>query len=180
MIILRGKNINNTRHQKVIYGDVSNLGANTLAAAWLLKQKYNEEDMGWIDKDPVKWRRLVFNTQFMLYMEQQLGPLHCEYCGQRDLKVLMWYHKQGVPKKCTVDHFRPKSLHPHLSEDTMNLFIVCNTCNEKKGDRDDNDESVIAFRYDDSVRSSFVFDESALVSWKKSKNFGKLNLYKNE
>ena len=143
---------------KTIYGEPS---PGTLGDFWLLKEEYNRLDPSWINRKQEQWRRLVFNDQFMHYMHDHFKELHCEYCGKPNLKIFKWYERKEVEIICTVDHFLPKKDYVHLTEDPNNLFISCHKCNnDKKANIVSEDE--LKYRYDDSIRSKFVFDESKL------------------
>lgn len=143
---------------RTIYGEPS---PGTLGDYWLLQDEYRRLDPTWIDKKPAQWRSLVFHDQFMNYMLQQFGELHCEYCGRPDLKIFKWYEKKDLKIMCTVDHFLPQKKNPELKEDPNNLFICCNKCNQNKKEKIVSEEQ-IAYRYDDSIRAKFIFDESVL------------------
>jgi len=133
----------------------------TLGDYWLLKDEYKRMDPTWISEHPDQWKRLNFNDQFMNYMLDQFGELHCEYCSKPNLKIFKWYEEQDKKTICTTDHFYPKGSYPHLAEDSSNLIISCFKCNNNKGEKI-YDENRIAYIYDDKIRSNFVFDESKL------------------
>lgn len=50
----------------------------------------------------------------------------CVYCAIHE-------NENGGPRGFTVEHFRPKSLFPHLTTDYENLLYGCNVCNPYKG-----------------------------------------------
>lgn len=59
---------------------------------------------------------------------EALEPLtqnHCAFCDA---------HALGVASRQTIEHFRPKSTHPHLAYAWANLFLCCDVCQQAKGD----------------------------------------------
>lgn len=148
--------------QRTIYGSPS---PGTLGDYWLLVDKYRREDPTWIEDKPDQWRRLCFNDQFMVHMQNHCEDLHCEKCGTENLRIYKWYEKKNYSDMSTVDHFLPRQTHPELTETPSNLFIFCYSCNNKKANKVLSKDD-LKYRYDDNIRNSFIFDESKLSNKK--------------
>ena len=138
-----------TTHVKVQHVVFGHPTSGTYADYVLLKNFY-------IEKDPIpnnvkkaeKFKQMLFNTNFLLFMVKKYGELHCEYCGKENLIL---YHWKNDKIKCydnmaTVDHFLPKSIYPKLAKDYNNLKVCCHICNRKKKDFIW-DESTLKFSY---------------------------------
>lgn len=63
------------------------------------------------------------NNLLLPYLRVETN-FHCSFCD-------------GFPLDSTgetIEHFRPKSIHPYLSYFWKNLFYCCNYCNQNKGE----------------------------------------------
>jgi hypothetical protein len=68
----------------------------------------------------------------------------CGYCRSHESIF-------GSVRNMTIDHFRPKSLFPHLICEYGNLHYCCNECNTYKGDRWPTDAELIkGYRFVDA------------------------------
>lgn len=67
-----------------------------------------------------------FNTyqKYKPYLREDFH-YRCVYCTIHE-------NEYGGPRGFTVEHFRPKSLFPHLAVDYQNLLYGCNVCNPYK------------------------------------------------
>lgn len=84
-------------------------------------------------KNPGKYKRMMFNYNFLIKMRNIYSNLHCVYCN-KNLKI---YPFSFVQKRrgdtATADHFLPKFLYPDLEFKEKNLRVSCSSCNSKKG-----------------------------------------------
>jgi 5-methylcytosine-specific restriction endonuclease McrA len=88
----------------------------------------------WAKKNPERWEQLEFNFLFLKEVEKQLGRLHCEYCGQKNLVIYEFHEKVNNKDVATADHFYPKSKYPELAKVKSNMIVSCHDCNSNKKD----------------------------------------------
>ena len=116
----------------------------------LLLEQYKRLDEEWItDEGSISgaWKQLNFNTQWLEYMLKKYGELHCEWCPKKYLYIKAW-NGSKIPGRhmATVDHFFPRSTHPHLAFNKKNLLVSCEKCNNKRRHKYANKE-LIKFPY---------------------------------
>lgn len=74
-----------------------------------------------------------FSTMIQKYRNED-GKVYCQLksCGgEIDLSL-----PRNTPAGCTIDHIMPQELYPDLVLDTSNHQPMHNTCNKKKGMKD--------------------------------------------
>lgn len=104
----------------------------------LLKRKLESQGEGKVleavkQKDPKRYKQMVFNMAFLKEMRRKHKRLHCVYCGKRRLRIYEFSEKCRRSDMATADHYLPKSLYPNLEFDKTNLRVCCDSCNSKKG-----------------------------------------------
>ncbi len=94
------------------------------------------------------FKQMLYNTKFLQHVLKEHGELHCEYCGEENLRLYHWKHDKikSHHDMATVDHFLPKSEFPELAKDYDNLKVCCYKCNQDKKD-DIWDKSTLKYSY---------------------------------
>ncbi len=73
-----------------IYSICDNPTPGTWGSHQLLLEEYKRLDEEWqlgVDGEPSgAFKQLLFNTHVLEYMLEKYGELHCEYCGEPNLK----------------------------------------------------------------------------------------------
>lgn len=95
-------------------------------------------------------------------------------CGYTDCSQL-WF---GGSNSFHIDHFKPKSIHPHLETEYSNLVYSCSYVNIAKGDDDSDyldpcDDDYNEHFYRDKVGNIFPVPQSAKANYM----FAKMKLY---
>jgi 5-methylcytosine-specific restriction endonuclease McrA len=69
-------------------------------------------------------------------LKTRRGP--CILCGQPIDYTLPFVNPDGTrnPGAFTLEHIKPRSTHPHLVEDPTNCAPAHYSCNQRKGDRE--------------------------------------------
>ena len=70
----------------------------------------------------------AWNNSCWRSCEADLSVLYHNKCAYCEQKIV-------VKRESTIEHYRPKSDYYWLAYEWSNLFIACNTCNGKKGDK---------------------------------------------
>ncbi len=103
----------------------------------MLLEEYKRLDEEWqlgADGEPSgAFKQMLFNTQFLEYMLEKYGELHCEYCGEPNLKIVPHnqQHRSKIPTMATADHFLPKDGNKYIMFNRQNLVVSCHRCNVK-------------------------------------------------
>ncbi len=126
--------------------------------SWLTEkwQKWGQQATKVRDKGKeVKWysyKKTPVN-QHLVPLLRTITDNHCSFCDGFPMKQMTEH----------IEHFKPKSTFPELSHQWENLYIICQKCNEHKGD----DFSELLLKPDDiaySFTRYFTFEPNGKLS----------------
>jgi len=107
----------------------------------LLKNYYKtlEDSM-----EMTSWKLIIFNNQNFLLKQQIYNNwnLVCAYCGKKNLIIQPIGLKLDQSIIATVDHFYPKKHYENRSDED-NMVVSCYRCNNNKGEKLYNIETLI-------------------------------------
>lgn len=133
----------------IIYSICDNPTPGTWGSYQLMLEEFKRSDedwqMGGNGEPNGKFKQLQFNTQFLEYIQNKYGELHCEYCGKAHLKIIHWKDKPQLNVMATADHFLPKKGNKTFSFNRQNLVVSCYRCNNKL--KRDHEWPIISLRY---------------------------------
>lgn len=147
-----------TKHKSKAFVQQFVIQENPTSGTWgdyvLLVDELRRLDDDWINEMPLsRWERLKFNTEFLESRLDKYKELHCEYCGQPNLKIYAWNEKQRKGDMATADHFYPTAIYPNLLYSISNLLCACHRCNSALKKDKEWPKSSIKFPYPETVKN---------------------------
>ena len=107
----------------------------SMAARVLLTRKLKEQE---------RMLQVAFRSCFLEKEQSRIGTLRCHYCGREDLvsDVPMNASKAEMRNLATIDHVVPISK-GGPERDEGNVVVACYPCNQRKGDSDLSEMSIM-------------------------------------